>query len=76
MLSKLSRHAQEIKEKEDSFFLNKVDYSVFWGQVKLVGYTMQLRPEHMRSIQNSINLDYEQDILTFTPNDKKALICD
>jgi hypothetical protein len=50
MLSKLSRHAQEIKDKEDNFFLAKVDYSVFWGQVKLVGYTMQLRPEHMRSI--------------------------
>ena len=56
--------------------MSKVDYKVFWGQVKLVGYTMQLRPEHIRSIDKSIGLDYEKDILDYHPNYKKALICD
>ena len=37
---------------------------------------MQLRPEHMRSIEKNINLDYEKDILDYHPNDKKALLCD
>ena len=53
---KMSAPAQAIKEDEDNSFLSKVRYDVFWGKVKLVGYTMKLRPDHMRMIQNDINI--------------------
>ncbi len=76
MLNNMKEDALQLKEKEEESFLSKVDYKVYWGQIKLVGYTMQLRPEHMRSIESNINLDYEKDILDYYPNDKKALLCD
>ena len=36
---------------------------MYWSQVKLVGYTMKLRPEHMREIGPSIGLDYDNQII-------------
>ena len=37
---------------------------------------MKLRPDHMRMIQKDINIDYEEDILSYKYNAKKALLCD
>ena len=72
----LSAAAQNLKNQEEGFFLSTVRYDVFWGKVKLVGYTMKLRPEHMKMIAQDINLDYENDILSYKYNDSKGLICD
>lgn len=72
----MSAPAYAIKEQEDESFLSEVRYDVFWGKVKLVGYTMKLRPDHMRMIEKDINIDYEEDILAFKHNEKKALLCD
>ena len=59
VLGSLSYVEQEIKATESDFFLSKIDYEEFWGKIKLVGYTMQLRPEHMRLIAPALGLDYE-----------------
>ena len=53
-----------------------VPYEIFWGKVKLVGYTMHLRPEHMRLIAKDINLRYDEEILVRKYNDTKGLMCD
>ena len=53
-----------------------MSYEVYWSKVKLVGYTMQLRPEHMRLIAPDIGLDYENDILNYRPTLAKYLLCD
>ena len=50
LMGKMSAPAYAIKEQEDESFLSEVRYDVFWGKVKLVGYTMKLRPDHMRMI--------------------------
>ena len=65
-------------EQERAFQLNEVDFNMFWSQVKLVGYTMKLRSEHMKEIGPSINLDYENEIIN---NNKqydpvKVIFCD
>ena len=65
-------------EQERAFQLNEVDFNMYWSQVKLVGYTMKLRSEHMKEIGPSINLDYENEIIN---NDKqydpvKVIFCD
>ena len=65
-------------EQERAFQLNEVDFNMFWSQVKLVGYTMKLRSEHMKEIGSSINLDYENEIIN---NNKqydpvKVIFCD
>ena len=44
--------------------------------MKLVGYTMHLRPEHMRLIAKDINLKYDEEILVRKYNDTKGLMCD
>mmetsp|Transcript_9688 Transcript_9688/g.11925 ORF Transcript_9688/g.11925 Transcript_9688/m.11925 type:complete len:237 (-) Transcript_9688:111-821(-) len=75
-MGKMSTPALAIKTVEDQTFLSSVSYDLFWGKVKLVGYTMKLRPDHMRMIQNDINIDYEKDILGLKFNEKKALLCD
>ena len=72
----MSSAAAAIKDQEDNSFLSNVRYDIFWGKVKLVGYTMKLRPDHMRMIQKDINIDYEKDILSYKYNAKKALLCD
>lgn len=72
----MSQAAEALKDQEEHSFLANVRYDVFWGKVKLVGYTMKLRPDHMRMIQKEINIKYEEDILSFKYNDKKALLCD
>lgn len=53
---KLSPAAFALREQEESSFLTNVTYDVFWGKVKLVGYTMKLRPDHMRMIEDDINI--------------------
>ena len=58
----LPEEATVLMEQEREFFLNDVDFNMYWSQVKLVGYTMKLRPEHMKEIGPSINLDYDNDI--------------
>ena len=75
-LGRLSHEGQQLKDEEESFFLNRVPYDVFWGKVKLIGYTMQLRPDHMRLIAPSINLNYEKDIMAHRRTTAKALLCD
>ena len=55
----LSAEASVLMEQERDFFLNGVEFHMYWSQVKLVGYTMKLRPEHMREIGPSIGLDYD-----------------
>ena len=65
-------------EQERAFQLNEVDFNMYWSQVKLVGYTMKLRSEHMKEIGPSINLDYENEIIN---NNKqydpvKVIFCD
>ena len=75
-LDKISETAEAIRDKEQSFFLSNVSYEVYWSKVKLVGYTMQLRPEHMRLIAPDIGLDYENDILNYRPTLAKYLLCD
>ena len=37
---------------------------------------MQLRPDHMRLIQESINLDYDGKIQSYYPSTEKFLLCD
>ena len=37
---------------------------------------MHLRPDHMRLISPSINLDYDKDILTYNKTEAKELLCD
>lgn len=58
------------------FFLSVVNYEQFWNKIKLVGYTMQLRPEHMRMISPSLGLDYETDLLGPEKTDAKFLLQD
>ena len=65
-------------EQERAFQLNEVDFNMYWSQVKLVGYTMKLRAEHMKEIGPGINLDYENEIIN---NNKqydpvKVIFCD
>jgi hypothetical protein len=63
-------------EQEKGFFLSDVRYEDFWGKVKLIGYTMQLRPEHMRLIAPDLKLDFEKDILGHKKTIAKQLLCD
>lgn len=65
-----------MKEQEENTFLSRVKYDVFWGKVKLVGYTMKLRPDHMRLIAEAINLDYDGKIQSYYPSVEKSLFCD
>ena len=44
--------------------------------IKLVGYTMQLRPEHMRILSPQLGLDYEEDFLGNDKTDAKRLLMD
>ena len=74
--SKLSSAANSIKQQEEEFLLATVPYDVFWSKVKLVGYTMQLRPEHMRLIAPHINLNYEKDLLVFSRTIAKQILAD
>lgn len=48
VLGSMSAAEKSLKEQEASFFLSSVDYEEYWNMIKLVGYTMQLRSEHMR----------------------------
>ena len=64
-MSKLSLDAEALKEVESNTFLSSVKYDIFWGKVKLVGYTMKLRPDHMRLISDAINLDYDGKIQNY-----------
>jgi hypothetical protein len=65
-----------LKEQEENTFLSRVKYDVFWGKVKLVGYTMKLRPDHMRLIAEAINLKYDEKIQSYYPSVEKSLLCD
>jgi len=52
---------------------------MYWSQVKLVGYTMKLRPEHMKEIGPSINLNYEEDIVNCKnkrSDERFLILCD
>ena len=75
-MSDLSEAAQQLKDQEDSTFLSRVPYDKFWGKVKLVGYTMKLRPDHLRQIADDINLDYDKKILCYEDTTEKFLLCD
>ena len=75
-MSELSTSASQLKEQEDQVFLSKVQYDKFWGKVKLVGYTMKLRPDHLRQIADDINLQYEEKILCYRDTYEKFLLCD
>ena len=74
----LPPEATILMEQEREFFLNEVDFNVYWSQVKLVGYTMKLRTEHMKEIGPSINLDYEKEILDNKnrSDPTKVVMCD
>ena len=74
--AKIPPEAQELKDQEEELFLATVPYDIFWGKIKLVGYTMQLRPEHMMLIGESINMDYEKDIHVPKTTTAKLLFCD
>ena len=67
---------KKLRSQEEQFFLSQVKYDVFWGKVKLAGYTMKLRPEHMRMIAPAIRLDYEKTILSHKYNEEKGVLCD
>ena len=73
-LSRLSQEALELRDQENNFFLSKVNYDVFWGKVKLIGYTMQLRPEHMRLIAPHINIDFDRDLMAHQSNIPKQIL--
>ena len=74
----LPPEATVLMEQEREFFLNEVDFNVYWSQVKLVGYTMKLSREHMTEIGSSINLDYEKEIVNNKSriDPKKIILCD
>ena len=75
-IESLSDALLDLKQQEDDSFLADVPYDEFWNQIKLVGYTMKLRPEHMRVISDTININYDEDIIAPKFNEKKALLCD
>ena len=71
-----SNENEALKYSEENMFLSNVVYEDFWGKIKLVGYTMQLRPEHMRLISPFLNLDYDTDLLTRKQTVARSLLCD
>ena len=62
-LGRLTTVEQDLKDQETELFLSDVSYEEYWGKIKLVGYTMQLRPEHMQMLAPSLGIDYEKDLL-------------
>ena len=36
----LTGEVRQLQDQEEDCFLADVDYEIFWGKVKLVGYTM------------------------------------
>ena len=75
-LGSLTRVEQDLCDQEAEFFLSRVNYEEYWGKIKLVGYTMQLRPEHMQMISPTLGIDYEKDLLGNQPSDAKRLLQD
>ena len=71
-----SAEQRALADFEKNIFLSDVLYEDFWGKIKLVGYTMQLRPEHMEMIAPSINLDYENDLHNRSKSFARFLMCD
>lgn len=75
-LGQLTEVERRLQEWESKTFLAGVDYEDFWGQIKLVGYTMQLRAKHMQMIAPNIGIDYERDFKTDKITVAKCLLMD
>ena len=57
-------------------FLSTVNYDDFWSKIKLIGYTMKLRVEHMRQIAPHLNFKYREDMLCAKWTPVKGLLAD
>ena len=71
--------AIDLRSQDDDYseiFLACVDYQIFWDKVKLVGYQMDLKPDHMDQIKDDINLDTDLLSLTAKRNATKEMLCD
>ena len=65
-----------LKDDDEDFFLSSVVYSKYWDKIKLVGYQMKLRPDHLEQIKGDIGLDTELLSLVAPKNPVKAVFND
>lgn len=65
-----------MRSEDDEFFLARVYFDDYWDKIKLVGYQMDLKPDHMEQIKDDINLDTELLSLTSGRNVTKEVLCD
>ena len=65
-----------MKRDDEDFFLSSVVYSKYWDKIKLVGYQMKLRPDHLEQIKDDIGLDTSLLELVAPKNPVKAVFND
>ena len=75
-LPMMTKIEEELKYDESCLFLARVDYSMFWDKVKLAGYQMKLKPDHIEQISEDINLDLDKIALRAQRNETKEILCD